>query len=428
MDKIKLLLVVLMLIPIATQLINSEGHAQKITWEVSQEKTFDKKVQDVTFGVFEKDWEEHIYPKIVVFEDEIRFYNERGKVIKSIRKGSGHRFSSNRSYIYTNTLTYKNTSKENFEAYFELEVFDQNGCKIWERKKPLWYDVSPPGFFLLNNGAAVEIWGQLGKFNFLDENGRLIKGSGYFSEGQGIGHGYFASSGNGELIVATAMKSVAPLSVDAPIKKWENAWLILYTKDGEELWRRTLDKFLSGCMFINEDGRYIVFFGCNVYWKRESTPYAVFYLFNGDGNLIGKYSLEKGTSRGLSVAFSPDNSFVVVSQGSTVGLIELSNGKLLWEKRLPVVKVSNLRVSSSGYIFVNNDTREYIHGREGVTEQLIDVSQITVLDKMGKVVSVKEFPNKISFAHVLDDGKEKRVWCVAQVEACMKVYRIKEDN
>jgi hypothetical protein len=56
----------------------------RIDYKLVKEINFDKPVNKVIFATAEKNGKEFLYPKTIVFKDEVQFRDEEGKVVASV--------------------------------------------------------------------------------------------------------------------------------------------------------------------------------------------------------------------------------------------------------------------------------------------------------------------------------------------------------
>ncbi len=69
------------LIVFITGFLNITRAEEKVNFKLVKEWKFDKEIKDVAFGETE---DGSLYSKIIVFEDEIRFYDEKGNQVNQM--------------------------------------------------------------------------------------------------------------------------------------------------------------------------------------------------------------------------------------------------------------------------------------------------------------------------------------------------------
>ena len=283
----------------------------KMQWE----KEFDKKIEEVAFGETE---DGKLYPKIVVFEDELRFYDETFELIKSwprprgtqvaVSEG-GHYFGLNR--VISKPATEKGPSEVEWTLYNDK----------YEELAAVEYSVGYDGeggqvFFISNSdGAFVEAEPGDQKVVFYDSKGNMKKRIDLFENDEwDMAKGMECAFSQNDYYFAL----VGCNDYWEPQDQWQkDIYLIFFNSLGEELWRRLVEK--NGwvvSLSLSAKGNFILANGRS--------------LFDRHGELVGTY-----TATWRHHKFSKDEKYLVLAGENTVCLVGTANGNILWSKEFP---------------------------------------------------------------------------------------------
>lgn len=370
------------LIVFITEFSNITGAEEKVDFKLVKEWKFDKEIKDAAFGETE---DGSLYPKIIVFEDEIRFYDEKGEIIKKLDlhpKYSKVIFSRKINYIGISTIkrfaTILKSGLRNFVVYTD------KGDKFWEMNEKIMYDVPLLYIYLSDkDGFAVGVLSCAGIVVFFDSTGKelkridLFKNDEFDYEKGSIG----AFSGNGKSFVLNIQESpgiaIGALSQEDSGRSG-NPHLFLFNYKGKEIWKVNLPGFYSNNVFISPSGEYIIgVVSCFHIKKGMVSPYTL--LLNKKGEIIKKYTFYTRCA-----AFSPNEEYAVVGYWepvSTIQLIKNKNGKVILNYKFDasVDKINNLIVSNEGIIAI-----------------IFDNNEVCILNSAGEIIYRKIFPEEVS--------------------------------
>jgi len=296
---------------------------EKVEFKLVKEWKFEKEIKDVAFG---EDENGKLYPKIIVFEDEVKFYDEEGEVSQmKLSKGAAVVFSSNGKYIGIDRIVKSPPIDEpgDFEKCFIL--YDE---KLKERAK-IEYKMGYCGegeyiFYPSDNGSFVAI-DYMNQVLFLrDVNGKLKKKVVLFPNNEWSRLGViFKYSKNEEYFAVLGVNIYQD-----PSRKWHHDfYVILFNSDGEEIWRRVIEKepthmsIVPEGLSISHNGNYVL--AAAAHDPISSTRPLI--LFDKNGKLIGKY-------QGTSGEFSKDEKYVVIYSRNKIQLVQTQDGNIIWTK------------------------------------------------------------------------------------------------
>lgn len=285
------------------------------------EKEFPKEIKDVAWG---ETGDGRLYPKIIVFEDEVRFYDGDFSLIATYPypKYSSIMFAKNGNYLGIQTIE-RGCTKEK-PGQTRITVFTDRGEKIWERKGKIEFDIPLPTLYISSkDGSAAEAHRGDPAITFRDSVGRMIRHIDLFKNDEwDITRGAICSfSENGEYFVAIVDEKVPiPLGIEGIQPRSGNPYVMLFTKEGKELWRYPLgEQGLGLHVSISPTGQFVV---------AASRPGV--YLLTKKGNLKSTYSLGVTSGIWAPYSFSPDEEHVILSDLHKVLFVRTFTGEVLW--------------------------------------------------------------------------------------------------
>ncbi len=373
------------------------------TWKLTREVKLDRLITDACFDNYQKDGKEVLFPKILVYKDEVKCYDEdfkeKGRV--PLPKFSSCVLSPDGNYFGLSVPT-KMTSEKDPKGFREFTVYNDTGGKVSRIEVEEWWDEGNWVFVISPyDGSFIAPNGNTNKIIFYDSQGNIKKEINLFgsTDYQMVRDMKCTFSENGEYILVIADKifngSYEELPSDTP-----NTYTILFDKEGNELWRHSLDEhgFLSSnfAFAISRNGRYI----CAGDERRgkKGTLSAHFYLFDNSGKLIGKYDINHSSPFVPFCKFSKDEEFLIIGNYDKVQLIETSSGKVLWTKQFPwnikreILKKEGIRYikgvdiadSASTIVIVSFD---YIYKQPYWSH---NTQQLDILDDKGNLLLTKQ--------------------------------------
>jgi len=363
--------------------------SKKIDYKLVWEKEFKKEIQDVRFGETE---DGKLYPKIVVFEDEVRFYDDEGNLtVKVPYKGGDIIFSRRANYIGIQ-IEKSPPAPEKGPTEIKFSVYSEKGEKLLEIEKQEAFDVPAPDFYISSSkGNVIELYKGLPRIAFRDSSGKVLKQFRLFEEDayditRGA-RGDFSEDGEDFVVIADEYESVLPRS------RSRNTYMMLFTKEGKELWRYQLEEQnLDFHVSISPTGQFVV-----------GASKSGVYLLNKEGNLISKYRLGVNSGIRNPYTFSSNEEYAVLSDLHEVVFIRTSMGEVLWRH------VFGADATIRGVSFSRDNVGIML---EIKSENYL--SAINVFNQNGEMIVEKHFSEKIfpfdyfrrEKAKISSDGKE----------------------
>jgi len=163
-----------------TSLLATDLSQEKMEFELVQQTEFDKEIKDVAWGETE---EGRLYPRIIAFEDEVRFYDEETSLLapQAHQKYARIRLSVRGNYVGINTVIRHPTKEES--GLQKFTVYTEKGEKLWEREEEMEDDYPLYGWCVSSrDGSVVRLDHAAGKLLFLDSKGGEVREVDLFQE------------------------------------------------------------------------------------------------------------------------------------------------------------------------------------------------------------------------------------------------------
>ena len=396
------LLVASMLAGIATPRVFSipadlppvETRLQKMEFHVVWEEAFDKKIKDVAWGETE---DGRLYPKIIVFEDEVRFHDPNSVLLKTIPLSSKRVgdiiFSKKGDYVGIPVMTEVPTKSE--KGKIVLTIYTRRGEKHCRFDKDVEFDGSSPGFSISDrDGSFVESYGAAQRLTFRDGKAKVRREVDLF---EGDEWTYkrdmkSSSSGDGRLFAVLATKKFVQGTQYVDQTDDPNIYVILFDENGKELWRKPINEHAPTCLSISSQGKYLLAGGENRAGGSGITSQSQ-YLLDRNGSLIMTYHI------GGRCRFSQNEEYLTIAGQNTIGLIQTSTGELLWSKQFSYStdsrrsqwrRIVHLDISGNGALVGVSSTtyRRRKGGRDAIPSDLV------FINNEGQLVAEKEPPSE----------------------------------
>jgi hypothetical protein len=367
---------------IQSQVMGKET-SEKVDYKLVWEKEFKKEIQDVRFGETE---DGKLYPKIVMFEDEVRFYDEKESLLDTLSLEK----QTIKTWVKDSCIAIKKYLKvatKSVDGIALLTLYSDKGKKLYEIESQLGYEVSPY-FFFSENGYAVEVEGSSPVLTFYDRNGKKIKRVTLFEESK---LRWFRApvacdfSKDGEFVAALVSERAFAREED------QYPWLLLFSGDGREIWRKKLEITKDAYtypLFISPKGSYIAV------GEGILKSIRMLLLFGKSGDLIGKYKVGADGKIGpLKCGFSPNEKYFCAGILNQIYLIDLQSGKQKWFMQFPWVADSHepqfrwlerVEIGDNGEVYHISKLRKRVYR---VTTP-VDL-QFILLDKDGEIMGKK---------------------------------------
>lgn len=331
---------------------------KEVTFEKVHEKTYDIFIRDIAFGFTSEDGKDRIYCKMIwLDEKEVQFLDESGEIIstksliasepqeegKYTYKGADFSCDGNFAAIHEYVIACGDAM--NFIVEDHSTIFDEKSQEIYAIEGIVEGRDGEDRFLISDkDGSAVGTRLVYGALDFYSSEGG-VKTVPLFDElGWGAGGpGYAAFSRDGEclaVLIQYVGKRPEPHSYDA-----DEVWIMLFDRNGNELWRRRVDERQIGNMVISEKGEYLFFKAFTIKRalpKRGEPPLkkrergkltsVTLGLYDKQGNELSF----KDTSLFIfgSFCFSPQADYVALAGGNRIRLMRTKDGTTVFEKEL----------------------------------------------------------------------------------------------
>lgn len=209
------------------------------------------------------------------------------------------------------------------KSSYKFLIFDYTGKKLWELERELHYDASPNTYSISSKGYVIEKDHLNGILTFFDPSGNEIKKIQLYRGtwdpgGQGVSSEF---SEDGEYLLITAQDDDGHVF-------GEGIGVILFTQDGEELWRFTTNEGGTGKERISRLGNYVIVsshvFPYTFPFKPKNT-----YILSREGTLTRKLESQLATD----ICISSDEKYVLITSDSwqALSLISLESGETIFK-------------------------------------------------------------------------------------------------
>jgi len=370
------------------------------TFHLLWEKEFPKEIKDVAWGETE---DGRLYPKIIVFEDEVRFYNTETEVIASVIMPSmmNARTSKKGNYILVGELIKKPSKSELGKE--KVKVYNDKGKLVSGMEANIGWEISPY-YYVSDDGSTVEVENGHAVISFRNAIGKEMKKLDLFEDEEwcrGPLKGDFSDDGDFFAVLTNEGLFTVPSK--------KHPWLLLFSVGGKELWRKPLYEKRGRDLWVSPRGDFII-----VALTDNSIKSNAFLLFSGSGDKIGQYLVEDGnTIWRPKCNFSPNELYISVGTGNSLYLIGAQTGEVVWYRQIPYVTGSHQKkYSCLENIFVTNEGQMIASFIEWQRHKAIK-REILIIGKDGKVKQkIQSTPGKGEAAGAISkDGTE--ITCVS---------------
>jgi len=372
-----------------------ETPLKKTEFHLVWEQVFDKKIEDVAWGETE---DGRLYPKIIVFDDEVRFYDPDSALLKAIplssRRAGDIAFSENSNYVGIPIMTEVATKSRKGEIV--LTIYTDGGEKHCQLDEEVEFDGSSLDFSISDkDGSFVETDGAAQRLTFRDGKAKVKREVDLF---EGDTWAYerglrCAFSSDGRLFAVLASRQFIQGREYIDPSRGPNIYVILFDDNGKEVWRKPLNEHGPGCLSISSQGKYILVGGEDRGGASGVTSRCQ-YLFDRDGSLVSTYDI------GNDCKISHNEEYLVLAGKDAVGLIETSTGELIWSKQFSYPTdsrrsewkwISQLDISGNGELIGVSSTlyRRRKGGYDAIPSDLI------LVNNEGQMVYEKELSGQV---------------------------------
>ncbi|MCB4792590.1 MAG: PQQ-like beta-propeller repeat protein [Elusimicrobia bacterium] len=320
------------------------------------------------------------YAKFIITDKAIRFFDKDGNKMKEVevKRGNGYgtltSLSYNKKYIglwqskvikTTSTIPNnpqdrkKQIEKETTSSSFS--IYDQNGQYLWGVLDPddASIAISPNGDYAINYPSSEYTKSPIKFYN---------KINGYKS-----------------IDNLPAPHTSCKMGFSADGKLWainigsQNSFLILFDKDGNEIWRRDLGMEKGGEVVLSDNGEFIATIGYNT----KTTPWDFYlYLYTRTGTFLWKKKMIIGNT---GILFPHDTTKIIAADRSKVYMFDIKTGNTDWEREVGI-DLFWPKISSDA-----NFNKILVTSISPTKEKLNAVSSILLFDKDGNRILTQSF-------------------------------------
>ncbi|MFQ6032738.1 MAG: hypothetical protein ACE5K2_07435, partial [Candidatus Zixiibacteriota bacterium] len=255
----------------------------------------------------------------------VLFYDDEFNLI-SEHPGGGAYISKNSNYVGIRRPEGEGPTGYPTKLIFEL--YDRQGIFRWSKELPSIHEYHER-FYVADNGLVVGVHPKGTVITFYNEDGEEVKKADIFGDMKWLrGRGYWGDfSADGKYFAFTTSgllrsdKQLPQINVKSVA--------IMFTTDGEELWRFHPDEAQSQGIVLSPSGNYAVASYVDFYYRRLKSGDRGVYLLDGDGRLIRKYK----DIHADQVQFSSSGAYVmlVIDGRERVLLVETDTGDIVFD-------------------------------------------------------------------------------------------------
>ncbi len=392
--------------------------SEKTEYRLSKEMRYDKPVGRVVFGTARTDREAVFYPKVVVvrkglLDQEVEFRDVDRSLVARIpvdENGLVH-ISKHGRFIGIEKLAIppeiERTDPDAYKfAKTHLEVYDDRGEMVWRSAGPIATSEESYGVYISDtDGYAVADRLEYGGIDFYDVEGerRTVEPFGRMGWARRSATGDFSEDGRYFAVVASELPMMRYEELPG---KSPNPWLILYEKDGDEVWRRPFGEYIGDKVLVSPSGKYIMVCGHTMAGVSKGAASKGSFLYDDQGRVVME---EPGLFQ--MACFSSDEKYAAIGQGNKVILIETKHGKRVFEKEVPH-RIVYMDLPGTGQYLALEARRQFtpkvdesvpVRQRRARIMELKrqfsaddDDSEIFILNQRGELVWSRRFPGQVT--------------------------------
>lgn len=254
-------------------------------------------------------------------------------------------FSNNGSYFAIQTLN-PLKSLEKIDRELTLTIYSDLNQESYRVIRKIYYDHSFPavaisgadGSMVLGENDSGELW-------FYDGNGNLLRQVVLFPEAEYDLEKVLdvdISEDGSRVAVVAGKRGGSPAGSNA-IDANAEPHLFLFSKDGQELWRKTLPELNSSEAVISPDGHLIATNSYTISTDGKLVKRAL--IFNQNGSILSEADLLFKQAR-----FSGDSKYLLLADNQELQLLDLATGKVQWSHNIPreAGMITDLDVTDGG--------------------------------------------------------------------------------
>ncbi len=323
--------------------IPSEKLKKEVKFQKVQEKKYERIIKDIAFDKAIMDGVVQVYPKVIVFGDEVQFLDEKGEIVsrkslvvnkpKEVGKYFGREaiISSKGSYIAIGEYTGKFGDDMDYIVDEEFTIYNDRGEEIYSIMGIV--KGMDDGWLISDkDGSVIGTRIAYGAIDFYTPNGDVKTIPLFGESGWRNAVGRAILSGDGEHL-AVLVRDVPGPRREARYRK-ADLWVMLFDIRGNELWRSKVDEQQYGNIAISEHGEYL-FFKAFTFGGEKTRPLTsvTLSLYDKEGNGLSFEDTSLFTFE--EFCFSPQETYAALAGGKLIKVMKTKDRSTVFEKELP---------------------------------------------------------------------------------------------
>jgi len=382
---------------------------KEVNFQKVQEKTYDKLIKNIAFDKAIIDGKVQVYPKVMVFGDEVQFLDENGEIVSQESllvtkpKEAGKYFgkevilSPNGDFVAIGNYTGKFGDDMDYIVDEQFTIYNDRREKIYETKGIV--GGTDNGWLISNkDGSLIGTRIAYGAIDFYSPDGS-IKTVPLFGElGWRNAVGKAILSGGGEYL--------AVLARDVPGPRREvrfhkaDLWIMLFDIKGNELWRSKVDEQEYGNMAISDHGEYLFFKAFTFGEKKErknkgqERPLVsvTLSLCDKEGNEVSFKDSSLFAFGGF--CFAPQANYVALAGGNVISFMKTKDRSTVFETKLSRNhKIRDILFTKDGEYLIVKTEAQILSNKAGEQYNPIHTRSVFVFNMKGDQVWRKDFSN-----------------------------------
>lgn len=305
-----------------------------VEYEVVLEKEFDREIKNVIFASEDG----KMYPKVIVFKDEVCFLTLSSEVkttipreyeCKGTKLTAGVYLSNNGEYVLLTRFFYGDEELEVIKGG-DFKLYDSNGRLLWIKNEPIKKGEESYYIRISNRGVTAIVRSNYVKIDLYDLNGNC-ETIAPFGPDLDWSHRKVETMWSEDGSKFAVLADKYPLRRYKELPRYSNEfWLILYAENGKEIWRNPIEEYIGDFIHISPSGSYLLVLGHTMAGIGKGLKSKKIYLFIEEGRCIAEFP-NIGQYH-MKVAFNQNEKVFALYDRERLYLIESKTGEIVWEK------------------------------------------------------------------------------------------------
>jgi|GEM_PF-4521264 hypothetical protein len=232
----------------------------------------------------------------------------------------------------------------------QISAYDWRGRKILEILREYGYDDPIPAILFLGKDLGLVLADPaVAKLFFYSPAGTLAKSETLLPEvSYDLERKVLLAADTSGQVIAVLFNRQGAMPVDVSAGKEEAAttFLHVYSRDGTLLWRRQVDRPDPKALIVSPSGRFLAVSALGVMAEGRVFPQALLFGRNGQVRFKGDFGFQLA-------AFAQGENRVFLADRSMVRLVDVTKGRLVWEKGLETRRLRLVHIGAAGpYLFL----------------------------------------------------------------------------